>query len=217
LISLQAWNDTEQLIRQDERDQIARELHDSTSQLLVVLGLQLMRLRQLSFAPASSVVNEVMSELSTTLDELHDGVRSVGGRDRFNAAALAGMLKAMAEKFASRTSLRIDAQISDLPDNIPPKIAETLYRVAQEALANAFRHARASKVLLRLKATHRFVTLRVADNGVGFPKSPVMDFGGCGLANMKSRLEEIGGSLTIHNRKKGALIEAKIRLDVLAA
>lgn len=217
LISIQAWTDTEQLIRQDERDQIARELHDSTSQLLVVLGLQLTRLRQLSFAPVSSVVDEVMSELSSTLDELHDGVRSIGERDRFKAGALAGMLKVMVEKFASRTGLSIDAQIGNLPASVPPKIAETIYRVAQEALANASRHARANKVSLRLKATRRFVTLRVADNGIGFPKSQMMDFGGCGIANMKNRLEEIGGSLAIHNRKRGALIEAKIKLDMLAA
>lgn len=216
-INVPAWNETEQLIRKDERDQIARELHDSTSQLLVVLGLQLMRLRQLSFAHASSGFEDIMSELTTTLDELHDGVRSIGERERFNAQTLAGILNAMVEKFASRTGINIDAQMGELPADVSPKVAETIYRVAQEALANASRHAKASKVSLRLKASPRFVTLSVADNGLGFPKSPATGFVGCGIANMKSRLEEVGGSLTIRSRTCGALIEAKIKLPILAA
>jgi signal transduction histidine kinase len=198
-------------IRLDERDRIARELHDSTSQLLVALELQLMRLRQLPLARDSGAFDDVMAELSATLSDLHMEVRGIVNAEAFDCHSLTNSLPLMVEAFSLRTGIAADAHVGGLASGISREIASALYRIAQEALANVTRHSRALNVRLDLSTGSDRVILRVADDGVGFPSAAAMARGR-GIANMRARLDELGGRLSLRNLGRGALVEARIDL-----
>lgn len=198
-------------IRLDERDRLSRELHDSTSQLLVILELQLMRLKQLSRAPDSNVFDKVLVDLGATVAELHQEVRALGNSGH-DANTLCEDLRAMTTEFAGRTGVAIETEITPLPRNVSAKAAHAIYRVAQEALANVSRHANAKNVSLSLLSSGDSITLSIGDDGVGF-RHPGGSFpGGRGIDNMGERLREVGGWLTIENLERGALIVATIGL-----
>jgi two-component system NarL family sensor kinase len=204
--------DNELRIRLDERGRLARELHDSTSQLLVSLELQLMRLKRMACVAESNLFDEILIALGTTVTELHDEVRSLGEPGYLRAAGLGFELGAMASEFASRTGLAIRTHFDDLPDGVSSEVVHTLYRIAQEALANASRHANPSNVSLDLNVENETVTLRTIDDGVGFQTPPKTSAVGHGLANMRTRIDQVGGKLTIQNLVQGAMVEAIIPL-----
>ena len=199
--------DGEMRIRLDERDRLSRELHDSTSQLLVILELQLMRLKQLSRAPDSNVFDTVLADLNATVMELHKEVRELGtsGHD---ANTLCDELRGMATEFAGRTGVAIQTEIMPLPSTVSAQMAHAIYRVAQEALANVSRHANARTVSLSLLTTSDSITLSIGDDGVGFQHLGGSFPGGRGIGNMGERLRGVGGKLTIENPERGALIVA---------
>ena len=184
--------DREVDIRSNERDRIARELHDSTSELLIVLDLQLIRLKQLC-ATGSNAFDEVLSELGATVMELHEGVRALSERESFDPRALTHDLMAMATEFGRRTGLVMRVEIGEQCVGFSPDIARALYRLSQEALANVSRHAKASNVSLSLDTDSDGVRLRIADDGIGFPRDRAASSRGHGIANMKARIEEVGG------------------------
>ena len=198
----------EENVRFDERGRIARELHDSTSQLLVVLELQLMRLKRF---PDVMNHDEIIAEMDATLDELHEQVRAVGATQHLKPAALSDKLRTMAMSLAERTGLTVRTEVEELPANMSPDVADALYRISQEALANASRHSSGKNVRLRLgvSADRKWVTLSVNDDGVGFPPGP-RPAGGRGLANIRAKVEELQGKLKIRNQAQGASLEVKL-------
>jgi signal transduction histidine kinase len=194
-------------IRRDERDRIAREVHDTTSQLLVVLDLQIMSLRRNSCA-ADPHMDAILADMSDTVADLHRQVRTVAEPQEFDPGALTQSLETMAAEFAARAKFAIVTRIDELPLGIPPRVAETLFRVAQEALANASRHSRAENVGLWVTVDHDAIVLQVSDDGIGFAH-PTKPLGGCGIANMRARTKAAGGKLSIRNLGHGALVEAR--------
>lgn len=201
-------------IRLDERSRLARELHDSTSQLLVTLELQLMRLKQTTCGPDSKLFGEILVALGTTIAELHDEVRSLGVPSYLRPEDLGCELAAMATEFGDRTGLPISTHFDELPDGTSSEIVHTIFRVAQEALANASRHASPSNVSLDLNVDNETATLRTIDDGVGFQMPPETSGTGRGLANMRSRIDQVGGKLKILNLEQGAMVEATIPLGL---
>jgi two-component system NarL family sensor kinase len=123
----------------------------------------------------------------------------------------------MAGDFAARTGLVVRTEIENLPADSSPELAHTLYRVAQEALANVSRHARASSVNLTLGTIGNSVELRIADDGVGFDGSPSSDCRGRGISNMQVRLAEVGGALTISKGDPGAVVSAFVEMSAARA
>ena len=203
--------DDEIRIRLDERDRLARELHDSTSQLLVILELQLMRLKQISPALKSSEFEQLLADVGTTVAGLHHEVRVLGNSGH-DSETLGNDLSAMASEFAGQSGVAIETRIRPLSAGTSPRVAHAIYRVAQEALANVSRHANAGNVLLSLSCNQEEITLSIADDGVGFERTSAVHSGGRGIDNMTERLREVGGKLTIEKLERGALVVATIDL-----
>jgi signal transduction histidine kinase len=197
-------------VRSDERQLIARELHDSTAQLLVVLELHIMRLKRLLDITDSAAVGEVLAALGETLEDLHVQVREVSQPHDMDPRELAGQLAALATNLADCSGLNLDVDIDRLPPSASPAIACSLYRVGQEALANVVRHADASSADLTLKADGHSAMLRVVDNGVGIERTAASHSEGRGIANMKARIEELGGTLLIRDLGPGTMVEASV-------
>lgn len=182
--------------REEEARRIAHALHDDAGQVTAALGLVLHdlepelpgrlrpRLRQ-----ALALVLEVEERLRGISHELRPTVL-----DDLGFAAALGFL---AESFSSRTGIFVDVKGEIGDADLDALGASALYRVAQEALANVTRHARAGRVVIELR--HRKGALRFAlrDDGVGFDPARAGRGGGLGLIGMRERIEALGGSLLV--------------------
>jgi signal transduction histidine kinase len=110
---------------------------------------------------------------------------------------LVGALEHRLEAVERRTGVEARLVVADGDLGLPPPVEDALYRIAQEVLNNVLKHAAATEVLLALDVGHGVVELAIRDNGQGFDPQAAGDAGGMGLANMRQRVEELGGTLAI--------------------
>ena len=194
--------------QENERQRIARELHDEIGQTLTVALLMLKR--AVDRAPA-----EIRGELANTQDAVRAGldeVRSIARRLRPEALEDLGLhsaLNALCSEFSNATGLPIVKHIVLQPDRLQPDVELVCYRVAQEALTNIARHASASKAWLDLHAAADQLTLRIADDGIG---GVVQE--GAGINGMRERALLVNATLTIASPKgEGTEVRLVIPLD----
>ena len=185
----------------DERQRLARELHDAVTQTLFSASLiaevlprimerdpeegrrRLEELRQLA--------RGALAEMRTLLMELRPAA--------LVEASLADLLRQLTEAFGGRARLPISLSVVGDPSSLPPDVKIAFYRVAQEALNNIARHSGATQAGISLLVTPEEVELAVRDNGVGFdPKTIASDH--LGLVIMGERAEAIGAGLSIHTQ-----------------
>jgi len=193
-----------------ERERVARDLHDGLGHSLVALSVQLeavQRLYPVDPARASAHIDDMkrltresMAELRRTLDDL----RAPGLEDE----SLAEALERLCADLAARTGLAVERRI-DAPAGLPPAVAEALWRVAQEALANVERHAGATAVRLALVTRPDAVTLTVSDDGRGLPPDAEGRPGHYGLRGVRERVEGLGGALMLA-RNGGTTVEVSV-------
>jgi signal transduction histidine kinase len=200
------------IAREDERKRIGRELHDSTSQLLVGLKLCLMRLK---VADSPRKTSNIMDEMDEILLDIDQEIRSISfllHPPRLQGRGLSEAIRYMVRGFARRSGLdvRVDVE-GDLPTRIP-EVEAALYRLTQEALSNVHRHAAASLVKIRLVARHgSIVHLLIEDNGHGIggaalrPVEP-----GVGIEGMSARITELGGRFSLSRVGRGCRLLASI-------
>ncbi len=180
-----------------ERQRLARELHDSVSQVLYGIALGLKTARSLveidppqAVAPidyALVLAEAGMTEMRALIYEL-----------RPESLQIEGLVQALVRQ-ADTLRVRYNIQVeTDLCDEPPLSIEEkeAFYRIAQEALHNTVKHARATQVELRLSYSGPNIQLSIKDNGIGFDPNAIYT-GHFGLHSMRERIEEIGGKLDI--------------------
>ena len=123
---------------------------------------------------------------------------------------LVAALRWYLEQFTARTGIEVTSEVDGLERGINPRIENSLFRIAQEALNNVAKHAQATHVWVELEMEHRLVRLTISDDGVGFdPKKTQKHDGnrGWGLVTMTERSEGIGGTCRIEsNPGKGTII-----------
>ncbi|WFB06166.1 HAMP domain-containing sensor histidine kinase [Streptomyces sp. LX-29] len=192
-----------------ERRRIARELHDEVGQTLTAVLLQLKHAAAQAPDPLREDLRQAQETTRASLDEL----RRIARRLRpgvLEELGLLSALRALAAEFGT-PGLTVRHRLD--PD-VPPLAAETelvLYRVAQEGLTNAARHAGADRVTLRLRTAPRGgVELLVLDDGKGLGPAPE----GAGIRGMRERALLIGATLTVGDAPDGG---AEVRLLVPAA
>jgi NarL family two-component system sensor histidine kinase LiaS len=184
----------------EERHRLARELHDGVKQHL--FGVNLAAAAALNLLGADPEVartrlleakehsRQAQAEMEALLNEL----RPAGLDERGLIAALTGYLAT----FEQQQGIQVDWHMVGVDDvSLPLTHEQALYRVAQEALANVVRHARATHVTVELITTPEAVTLRVVDDGRGFDPAAVEPGATMGVQGMRERLAGWGGTLTI--------------------
>jgi two-component system, NarL family, sensor kinase len=201
-----------------ERIRLAREIHDTLAQGLSATALQLETVEALleTDEDPESIRAAVRRALETTRQNLQEARRSVLD---LRAAALEGrtLAEAVAELCASGSSERsagprVEFRVVGTAHPVPSRMESALYRVAQEALSNARRHARAALVMVELSAEPDRVTLSITDNGVGFDVNRRRD-GHFGLVGMRERMRLLGGDLRVLGRPgAGTRVTATVRL-----
>ncbi len=196
----------------EERNRLARELHDSVKQQVFASALLIRAARKvLSRDPSKAQAHLLEAEwLATeTQQALIDLIRAL----RPAAIADKGLVVVLQEyttDWSRRMGIGMDMRIQG-ERTTPLEIEEALFRVIQEALANVARHSDAEKVEVQLAWTGGQISLAIADNGKGFGTTHV-EGKGLGLANMRERVEGLDGTLTISSSPGGICVEASIPL-----
>ncbi|MBI4203189.1 MAG: GAF domain-containing protein [Chloroflexi bacterium] len=204
-----------------ERQRIAREMHDGLGQVLAYLRLKSRELQGLLASNQTTQAQEGVAEVKEVVDSAYEEVR--GGVLALRAqtpsqAGLIPLLKDYVEGFQSQTGNPVALIVADeRATQFPPRVAIQLVRVIQEALANVRKHAQASKVEVSFEVVDEQALITVEDDGVGFDPTQ-MAFDSpfhFGLQTMKERMESVGGSLTTDSRPgSGTRIIGKLPLSM---
>lgn len=198
------------MAEENERRLIGRELHDSTAQLLVAAGLGLSALqRRTSLKPDAQ---QIVADLRSTIAAAQREIRNFSYMlhpPSLRRAGLAQAISEFASGFGRRTGLRITVDLPEL-GTMPEPVEMALFRVAQEALMNTSRHAKAHQALIRLRRDGATVVLEVEDDGIGMVgRAPTP---GVGIAAMTARMQQLGGELDLGPGGLGFRVTAKLTL-----
>jgi signal transduction histidine kinase len=203
--------------QEDERLRLARELHDDTIQALIALK-QRVQLARMKLKDAST--EQPLADIEGMTEEAIQNVRRQVRALRpiyLEDLGLAAALEMLARETSQAQNQEVGFRLEGGEKRLEPAVELTLYRVAQEALNNMARHARASRAGVKLSFSAETVTLEVEDNGQGFeiPASPAefAPSGHYGLLGMYERVELIGGTIEMRSAP-GRGTSLKVRLPV---
>lgn len=200
--------------RADERRAIRRELHDGLGPALAGTGFALAAVENLASSDADRA-RELLSELTDDIRARAREVRALADEvstPQFEPDDLPEMLSRLARRFSS-SRLRVRSEVSGAA-GLPRHVAETLYFIAAEAVANAVRHAHAGRITARLHADDATATLEVVDDGSGIPASASP---GVGMASMRERAATLGGELSVSTGASGTSVRVHLALDAATA
>jgi signal transduction histidine kinase len=201
-------------VQDEERRRIARELHDSLGQYLAAakINLDVLSAEKPNDATylreARNLIERAISDTRTLSHLLHPPLLDEAG---FGTAA-----KWFVEGFGSRSKIATRLEMPANLDRLPSEIEIALFRILQESLTNVHRHAGTKKVEVRLRRDDASVSLEIEDHGKGISKEVLERFGksganvGVGLAGMRERVAELGGTFEIRSGKKGTCLTARI-------
>jgi len=200
-----------------ERQRVAREVHDGLAQTLGYLNMQLGIMdRLLASGDTDRAQAELEAMTAVTREAYQDISRSIMDlRTPLSQTGLRRTLREYVESFSQRTGIachfeghRGSAAI------LSPDGEVQLVRIVQEALANVSKHAPGAEVWLEIEASDREVRVVVRDNGPGFDPPSVAQSGRFGLQTMRERAESVGGSLVIESREgAGTRVEVAIPVE----
>jgi signal transduction histidine kinase len=186
---------------QDERQRLAREIHDTLAQGLTGIVAQLQAAQDAGddpaawrrhFAAATGLARESLSEARRSMDALRP--------EPLETARLSEALADVAARWSSLHGIPVWVTTTGTARPMPPETEVALLRTAQEALANVAKHAGAGRVGLTLSYLDHEVALDVRDDGKGFPARPVGGTGGgFGLVAMRQRIEHLSGTLQVES------------------
>jgi len=200
----------------EERQRLARELHDSVSQALygITLGAQAARA---SMASDREHAAESLDYVLALAKATHVEMRSLIFALRPESLASEGIVEALERRAAAicaRHELQVETRLCQEPD-VPLEIKEALHRIAQEALHNIVKHAHARCCQLSLYEDKRHIVLEVIDDGIGFDPSQAFP-GHLGRHSMRERALQLGGALELSSLPgKGTRVRAIIPLPAL--
>lgn len=186
----------------EERNRLAREIHDTLAQGLSAIALQLETADALletvnDSARIRAAVQQAIHLTRTNLQEARRSVLDLRAAP-LEGRTLAEALRLLAQETAAKHALSIDFQAVGSNQPLPLAIEAGLYRVVQEALTNIYTHSQATQVVIHLRCTPASVELTIQDNGCGFEPEQVTQ-NRYGLTGMNERLRLLGGNLQIES------------------
>lgn len=182
----------------EERNRLARDLHDSVKQQVFAISMQLSAARTAlsdsdkahsSVVEAERLAQQAGAELTTLINALRPPI--------LESKSLTDAVEEYITEWTRRNKIATEMDIDDV--FVSSNIEQALFRVLQEALSNAARHSKADKVTVTLKAKNENVVLMVEDNGIGYDAERVTK--GIGLDSMRERLAAVNGELEISSLK----------------
>jgi signal transduction histidine kinase len=205
-------------VQEEERRRLSRELHDEFGQSLTAVSAYLWLIeRQLpqDREPLRSQAAEARRVVTHTLGAMRELSQLLRPAvlDEFG---LVPSLDSHLKTFTERHQIAINFTAEGLPERLPADMETALYRIAQEALTNVVRHARAQRVRIALSATAKELRLEIEDDGIGFPSRQANGSRpGTGLVGIRERARALGGTVTLSSGK-GARLRVTVPLKGVA-
>ena len=194
-----------------ERERIAADLHDGPGQMFVALGL--IAQRHAEQLPPESPSTDLLARLADLAEEgkwqVEQSLRAI---ELFPAGrrGLIPALRALAETFRRDSAVEVLVDVVGSASGVPPDVEQALFRVAHEALANAWRHARCRTVRIEVHLSADVAELRVMDDGIGLAPRHGQRGVHVGIAGMRAAMARVGGTLNVANgRPCGVVVIAR--------
>jgi signal transduction histidine kinase len=200
-------------VQEAERQSISRELHDEVGQ---TLGALLVDVGQLSnvVRPGDALVKEQIARIKGAAEAAVRAIRDMALLLRPPMLDDLGLLPALewqARETSRRSDMEVEVHAGELPGNLPDRVRTGIYRLVQEALQNAARHAHAKNAMVVVKSEADKVEVEISDDGVGFQPERTR---GMGILGMEERVRQLGGTLDLKSAPgKGTTIRAALPLD----
>jgi PAS domain S-box-containing protein len=196
------YQQAEQLAVMEERSRLARDLHDSVTQSLYSLTLFAEVGRRAVEAGQVEEVSDHLRRLGEIAQQSLKEMRLLVYELRTSTLETEGLIGALQQRLDAvekRAGVEARLVVEETVD-LPPLVEEGLYRIAQEALNNALKHAGATVVTVRVNVSMDQADLEVSDNGSGFNPQTAAKAGGLGLISMRERAEQLGGYFSIKSQ-----------------
>jgi two-component system NarL family sensor kinase len=202
-------------LQDEERRRIARELHDSTGQMLAAMKMVLDQMKAEAVGEKFSLlvsqtieINEEMSrQLRTMSYLLHPPL--------LDEAGLPSALQWYADGFAERSAIKVDLQIDSDFGRLPDAMEIALFRIVQECLTNIHRHSGSSSASIRVNRKSERIDIEISDGGKGISPDHLREgkvVPGVGMMGMQERMRQFGGSMEVTSSKDGTAVLASIPL-----
>jgi len=204
--------DRQQLAVVEERNRLARELHDSVKQQMFALTMLIgsAQLEVDEHSEAKRILSEaerIVSSAQQEMSALIQALRPVALTNKYLAVALRELCHDWEQRNGITCAVTVPETLS-----LAPEVEQQVFRVAQEALANVAKHSGATRVEVYATDEQGTLALRIRDNGRGFDVARA-NGRGLGLSNMRERVAELGGALTIASAAGVTSIEARVPLN----
>ena len=200
-------------VQEEERRHLARELHDEIGQALTAAKINL----QAAMEESDPAKSKRIQETAAILERLLGQVRQISLNLRpamLDDLGLVPALRSLLDELGRRASVAVRFSAKNIPENLDPEIQTTCFRIAQEAITNAVRHAGATQIDVDLRREDGSFRLQVHDDGRGFEMpSPQSQTIGLGLLGMKERAALVGGRTKITSAPgEGTTVDANLPL-----
>ena len=215
---LRALAERLQCVREEDRKQVARELHDQIGQILTAIKMDLAWIIRHLPEPQG----EILARLKDSIQSINDGVKAVrnicsGLRPGvLDDLGLAAAIEWQTSEFASRNGIRCEVSVPPVDLHLDGDRATATFRIFQECMTNVIRHAQANLVCITLSQEEENILLVVSDDGIGFRESGLPNaFGSLGLLGMKERAQFCGGDVQISSSiGHGTIVTVRVPVDL---
>ena len=200
-------------LQDEERRRIARELHDSTAQLLAAAAINVDQARQLAKRGQEPKLDAMLGESADFLERATREIRTVSyllHPPMLDALGLDYTLSWYVEGFSKRSGIAVALDIDRELGRLPYEIELALFRIVQEALTNVHRHSGSRTATITLFRDSQMAMLEITDRGCGIPPNVLDSIPrlGVGIAGMRERVRQLGGTLHITSSGEGTVIQS---------
>ena len=201
-------------LQDSERRRIARELHDSTAQNLVAVSMNLASIREM-IPPDNDVLPTLLEDTGKLIDQAQSEIRTISyllHPPLLDELGLASALQWYVNGFNKRSGIEVTLDVGEDVGRMPREYELTLFRIVQEALTNIHRHSRSRTAQIGLARQDDGIRLEIADQGCGVPPAKLNALAsagvslGVGIAGMRERVRQLGGTLDISSSAGGTTI-----------
>ena len=191
-------------VQEEERERIARDLHDDINQRLAMLAIEIEQLE--NAAVPNNDLSQRLREIREQLIAVSTGVQSISRQlhsPQLEHLGLVPTVKSFCKEFSTRQGVEVDFRNEEIPGYVPPEVSLCLFRVLQEALHNAAQHSEVRHFDVRLGYSGKQIELTVSDHGIGFDDTFVADEPGLGLISMRERVRLVNGTFDLYSKPMG--------------
>lgn len=199
-------------LQDEERRRLARELHDSTGQMLAALNINLTLMKDLATG-GDAKMTKIVRDSGALTEELTRQIRTMSyllHPPLLDEAGLESALRWYVEGFSQRSNIAVDIRASENLGRLPSDVEIALFRVVQESLTNVHRHSGSRVASVHIARDAERVALEVRDEGKAMQKGKKTFTPGVGILGMRERVRQLGGKLEIHSDEAGTLIRALV-------